>query len=119
MVAFPRGGYRRRSLIEDRMELKRLLEVENLCGMVVGMPSAPSGHECHALRDFVQAYSEALLKDAPFEAIVLADESYSTLLARERVNESTKRSVLRDLPSRKRAVDAVRRPELPSPEHFR
>jgi RNase H-fold protein (predicted Holliday junction resolvase) len=119
MVAFPRGGYRRRSLIEDRMELKRLLEVENLCGMVVGMPSAPSGHECHALRDFVQAYSEALLKDAPFGAIVLADESYSTLLARERVNESTKRSVLRDLPSRKRAVDAVRRPELPSPEHFR
>jgi RNase H-fold protein (predicted Holliday junction resolvase) len=125
MVAFPYMGYRRTSLTDDRLRLARILEQESARGLVIGMPSAPSGHNCSVLREFIHAYSTALVFEQRVQIRVdeisqvdpliafpvgFADESYSTLLAREQVFEGTKRSIRRNSRLRKEAIDSVRLP---------
>jgi RNase H-fold protein (predicted Holliday junction resolvase) len=140
MVAFPYLGYRRTSLANDRRKIAHILEHVSARGLVIGLPLAPSGHDCSALRDFIHAYSKALFVEQSAEIrpeevcqvdichrdvfrriarrtkldppmglpIAFADESYSTLLAREKVFESTKRSTRRNSRLRKEAIDSVR-----------
>jgi RNase H-fold protein (predicted Holliday junction resolvase) len=109
MIAFPHSGFRRSSLAEDRAVISKIVAERGVTCAVVGMPVAPSGLECNALREFVRAYTGALTSGCGIRAVAFADETFSTLEAANNVADSAKRSVRRDPSRMKRAIDSVRR----------
>lgn len=105
-VAFASEGYRRASLAEDRRRVHGKLK--GAAGAVIGIPVPASHQSCDELREFITIYSALLLQDTNCAAYAFWDESYTTKLAWDKLQNSTRYSERNNHAKKKRLVDAVR-----------
>lgn len=101
-------GFRRSDAAADRARMHRLLADRAAAGVLVGMPllGRSAGKDSGSMKEFVEMYTHVVLEGVEV-AVAFVDESYTTQMARMKVEEARPPALRRDARRRKEAMDAV------------
>lgn len=110
-IAFARLGFRRASVRDDVLRIGTLCASANARCAVVGMPIIPDVAKRQTeegdLQKFVRVYATSMLKECGISHVAFWDESFTSVIARERFLSHCKKSRRNNAALRKREVDAV------------
>lgn len=109
-IGFPWKGFARGTVKQDVHEIRSLVNAHGATAAVLGIPIVPIGGRSHggeSVRRFIITYGINILQQSGVEMIVLWDESYSSVYAKEGLRVMGSGKLQSNVNKYKKAIDAV------------